>query len=78
MAEEGASHMIAKVGEEFLANPKVLRDFMKLIEHVKEIGLSIRLVAESPETRDVLKDHGRTSRIPIDVSIECALGLITS
>jgi CheY-like chemotaxis protein len=78
MAEEGANHMIIKVGEEFLSDPIVLRDFMKLIEHLNEIRLSIRLVAESPEAREILKDHGRTCRLPIDVSIECALGLITS
>ena len=36
------------------------------------------LVAESPVTREILKDYGRTCRIPIDVSVECALGLIAS
>ena len=78
MAEEGASHMIIKIGEEFLSEPAVLKDFLKLIDRVKELQLSTRLVAESPVTREVLKDYGRTCRIPIDVSVECALGLIAS
>jgi CheY-like chemotaxis protein len=78
MAEEGASHMIIKIGDEFLSEPSVLKDFMKLVDRVKELELTTRLVAESPVTREVLKDYGRTCRIPIDVSVECALGLIAS
>jgi CheY-like chemotaxis protein len=78
MTEEGASHIIIKVGEEFLSDAAVLRDFMKLIDRVKELPLTTRLVAESPVTREVLKEYGRTCRIPIDVSVECALGLIAS
>ena len=36
-----------------------------------------RMISAS-ESREVLRDHGRTCRLPIDVSVECALGLITS
>jgi CheY-like chemotaxis protein len=78
MAEEGFCHLILKVGEGFLDNSTVRKNFMKLIEHVQAIPLRIRLVADSPDTRVVLKQHAESAPIPIDVSLECALGSIAS
>jgi len=50
--------------------------FIRLIQPITDLNLSVRLVAESSESRDRLKQHGETACIPIDVSLECALGLI--
>jgi two-component system cell cycle response regulator len=76
MAEEGSTHLIIKVGEGFLNSSSVRQNLMKLIEHAQQIPLSIRLVADSSETRNVLKQQAETAQIPIDVSLECALSSI--
>jgi len=49
-----------------------------VLQHIGELPLSVRLVAESSESRDILKQQEETAGIPIDVSLECALGSIAS
>lgn len=76
MASEGVDLLIIKIGEGFLSNQLVSKNFISLIQHAGELNLSIRLVADSPESRDVLKKYQETCNLPTDVSMECALNSI--
>ncbi len=78
VVEDGATYLIIRIGEGFLAKLDVSHNFVELVQHISELNLSVRLVAESSESRDILKQHPETACIPIDVSLECALGLIDS
>lgn len=78
VVEDGATHLIIRIGEGFLAKLDVSHNFVELVQHISDLNLSVRLVAESSESRDILKQHPETACIPIDVSLECALGLIDS
>jgi two-component system, cell cycle response regulator len=76
LVEEGADLLIITIGEGFLSKQIVSKNFIKLIQHATEVQLSVRLVADSPASRDVLKKYSETSNLPIDVSLECALNSI--
>ncbi len=76
MVDEGADLLIIGIGEGFLETHAVRQNFIKLIQHLSELHLSVRLVADTPETRDTLKRYSETCNLPIDVSLECALNSI--
>jgi two-component system chemotaxis response regulator CheY len=78
VVEEGATHLIIRIGEGFLSKLHVRQNFVQLIQHINELNISARLVAETSESRDILKQQEEFAWIPIDVSLECALGLIDS
>jgi DNA-binding response OmpR family regulator len=69
LVEEGADLLIIKIGEGFLSKQIVSKNFIKLIQHATEAQLSVRLVADSPASRDVLKKYSETCNLPIDVSL---------
>jgi DNA-binding response OmpR family regulator len=73
MAEEGLSQLIIRVGEGFLADINVTKKFIELVEHARELSLSIRLVADTEQSREALKQFSETADLCIDVSLECAL-----
>jgi CheY-like chemotaxis protein len=76
IAEGGSQHLIIRIGEGFLSTIAMRQKFITLIEHTYELGLTIRLVVESSECRDILRNIEETSSIPIDVTLECALGSV--
>ncbi len=76
IAAGGCNHLVIKIGESFLSSIAMRQKFITLIEHTRELSLSVRLVVESPECREILRRHQETSGIPIDVTLECALGSV--
>ena len=76
MVDEHLNQLIIKLGEGFLSHKLVRRDFTSLLNHIGELHLSVRLVADSALSRDSLKKLPETANIPTDVSLECALGSI--
>jgi two-component system cell cycle response regulator len=76
MAEEGTNQLIVSVGEGFLNQPQVCNDFIAMMKHARELQCSVRLVADSPQSRTMLKQFSETSNLPTDVSVECALSSI--
>lgn len=73
MAEEGLSQLVIKVGEGFLSDMSITRKFVNLVEHTNRLSLRVRLVADSDQARDALKQFAETADIPTDTSLECAL-----
>jgi two-component system, cell cycle response regulator len=73
MAEEGLSQLVIKVGEGFLSDMGITRKFVNLVEHTNQLSLRVRLVADSDQARDALKQFAETADIPTDTSLECAL-----
>jgi two-component system, cell cycle response regulator len=73
MAEEGLSQLVIRVGEGFLSDMSITRKFVNLVEHTHQLSLRVRLVAESDQARDALKQFAETADIPTDTSLECAL-----
>jgi two-component system, cell cycle response regulator len=73
MAEEGITKLVIILSEGFLSDLGVTQKFIDLIEHAHKLSLSVRLVAESQQARDVLKQFAETNALPTDVSLSCAL-----
>jgi hypothetical protein len=48
-----------------------------MMKHARELQCSVRLVADSPQSRTMLKQFSETSNLPTDVSVECALSSIS-
>ena len=78
IAAGGINHLVIKIGDGFLSTIAMRQKFLRLIEHTNELSMTVRLVVESPECREILKRHDATAGIPIDVTIECALGSVAS
>jgi CheY-like chemotaxis protein len=76
MAEEGLSRLVIKVGDGFLTDLNITRKFVNLVEHANQLSLQVRLVADSDQARDALKQFAETASIPTDPSVECALSAI--
>ena len=76
MAEEGLSRLVIRVGEGFLSDLSITRKFVNLVEHANQLSLQVRLVAESDQARDALKQFAETASIPTDTTLECALSAI--
>lgn len=73
MAEEGLSKLVINVGEGFLSDLAITRKFVNLIEHIVRLSLSVRLVADSEQSREALKQFAETASLPMDTSLELAL-----
>ena len=76
MAEEGLNQLVIKVGEGFLSDLSVTRKFVDMVEHTLRLSLNVRLVAESEQAREALKQFEETASLPTDVSLEFALNSI--
>jgi CheY-like chemotaxis protein len=76
MAEEGLSKLVINVGEGFLSDLSITRKFVNLIEHIMRLSLNVRLVANSEQARDSLKQFAETASLPVDTSLETALNSI--
>ena len=76
MAEDGFTELIISVGEGFLSDLTVTRKFVDVIDHILKLSLNVRLVADSDQSRDALKQFEETANIPTEMSLECALGII--
>jgi hypothetical protein len=76
MAEEGLSRLVIRVGDGFLSDLSITRKFVNLVEHANELSLQVRLVADSEQAREALKQFAETASIPTDTSVECALKAI--
>ncbi len=76
MAEEGLSRLVIRVGDGFLSDLSITRKFVNLVEHANQLSLQVRLVADSDQARDALKQFAETASIPTDPSVECALSAI--
>ena len=73
MAEEGLTRLVIKVGEGFLSDMSITRKFVNLVERTHQLSLKVRLVADSDQARDALKQFAETADIPTDTTLECAL-----
>jgi hypothetical protein len=49
------------------------RKFINLIDHAQRLSLSIRLVAETEQSRSLLKQFIETADLPTDSSLNTAL-----
>jgi CheY-like chemotaxis protein len=76
MAEEGLSRLIIRIGAGFLSDLSVTRKFVNLVEHATQLSLAIRLVADSDQALNALKQFEETASIPTDTTLECALRAI--
>jgi two-component system, cell cycle response regulator len=76
MAEEGLSRLVIKVGEGFLSDLGITRKFVNMIEHIIRLSLTVRLVADSDQAREALQQFSETARLPVDESVDSALGAI--
>jgi two-component system chemotaxis response regulator CheY len=77
MAEEGLSKLVISLGEGFLSSRGMTRKFINIIDHAQRLSLSIRLVAESEQARNVLSQFIETADLPTDTSLNCALKAFT-
>jgi two-component system, cell cycle response regulator len=73
MAEEGLSQLIIKVGDGFLSDSGVKRKFVSLVEHVLHLSLNLKIVPDSQEVHDELKQFAETASIPTEKSLEFAI-----
>jgi DNA-binding response OmpR family regulator len=73
MAEEGLDRLAVRIGEGFLSQPEVAKKFVKVLEKARTKLGSIRLVVESRETRDVLRQYSEIASLPKDLSLEYSL-----
>ena len=73
MAEEGLTKLIIEIGEGFLSDMNVTRKFIDLMDHACQLSISIRLVAESQQTRERLKEFAETASLPTELTVKCAL-----
>jgi two-component system, cell cycle response regulator len=78
MAEEGLSKLVIKVGEGFLSDMSITRKFVDLMDHIVRLSLNVRLVADSEQAKDALKQYEETASIPTDPSLESAISIIGS
>ena len=76
MAEEGLNQLVIKVGEGFLSDLNLTRKFVDMVEHTLRLSLNVRLVAESEQAREALKQFEETASLPTDASLEFALNTI--
>jgi two-component system, cell cycle response regulator len=76
MIGEGSDRLIVKIGDGLMEDSTVCQNFLKLIRVVNENQLAIRFVADSSESRTMLKQFKETASVPMDVSLECALNAI--
>jgi two-component system, cell cycle response regulator len=76
MADGGIDLLIIKIGEGFLSNRVATQNFLKLMQLIQQMSLTVRFVASSAQSRDELKKHSETANIPTDVSMECALSSV--
>jgi CheY-like chemotaxis protein len=76
MAEEGLTQLVIKVGEGFLSDLSVTRKFVDMVEHTQRLSLNVRLVADSQQAREALKQFAETATIPTDTSLEFALNSV--
>lgn len=77
MIREDLHLLIIRIGEGFLSHKLVRMNFAKLLDHIEQV-LTVRIVADMAETREMLKQFPETANLPIDVSLECALSSIVS
>jgi two-component system chemotaxis response regulator CheY len=77
MAEEGLSKLVISLGDGFLSGRGMTRKFINLIDHAQRLSLSIRLVAESEQSRSLLKQFVETADLPTDSNLNCALNALT-
>ncbi|MBN2321132.1 MAG: response regulator [Acidobacteria bacterium] len=76
MAEDGFNKLVINVGDGFLSDLGVTRKFVDMVDHTLQLSLNVRLVADSDQARDALKQFEETANIPTEISLECALGAI--
>jgi two-component system, cell cycle response regulator len=73
MAEEGLSKLVIKVGDGFLSDLGTTRKFVNLMDHIVRLSLNVRLVADSDQAKNALKQYAETAAIPTDSSLESAI-----
>jgi len=76
MAEEGLSKLVINVGEGFLSDLAITRKFVNLIEHIIRLSIKVRLVADTEQARESLKQFSETASLPLDTSMDLALNSI--
>jgi hypothetical protein len=73
VAETGFRKLIIKMGEGFLLDQTVTQRLVNLVKHALQLSLSVRLVVDSRESRNILNQYAETADIPKDLSLEYAL-----
>jgi hypothetical protein len=73
MAEEGLNKLVIALEDGFLSDIITAQKFIDLIEHTSKLSISTRLVAESQQAREAIKQYSETAQLPTDTSLDCAL-----
>jgi two-component system, cell cycle response regulator len=73
MAEEGLTKLVIDLGDGFLSDIITAQKLIDLIDHAGKLSISIRLVAESLQAREAIKQFAETASLPADISLETAL-----
>jgi two-component system, cell cycle response regulator len=73
MAEEGLSALVIKIGEGFLSDMVITRKFVNLMDHIVRLSLNVKVVADSDQAKEALKQFAETAGIPTFPSLEFAL-----
>jgi len=73
MAEEGLTGLIMDLGEGFLSSVNIAQKFITFIEHTEKLKLNIRLVGESPQALESIKNLAEIAHLPTYTSLDAAL-----
>jgi len=73
MAEDGLKNLIIDMGEGFLSSVNIAQKFIDFITHTAKLQLDIRLVVESAQAREAVKNFSEIAPLPTDMSMEVAL-----
>jgi CheY-like chemotaxis protein len=76
MPKDGLDRLIIKIDEGFLSDQTVTQKFVGFVEQINQLSLSVRLVVDSKESHQTLKQYAETAGIPTDLSLEFALSSI--
>jgi two-component system, cell cycle response regulator len=78
MAEEGHSKLVIRMNASLLSDFVITRKFISLLSHLESLSVKVRLVAETDELRDRLKQYAETAQLPTDTSLEFAIAAFSA
>jgi two-component system, cell cycle response regulator len=73
MAEDGLTKLVIHLEDGFLSDIIIAQKFIDLIDHAHKLSLTIRLVAESQQAREAIKQFAETAQLSADTSLDCAI-----
>jgi len=73
MAEEGLTGLIIHLGEGFLSDTNRTQKFIDFINHTAKLKLNIRLVGDSAQSLEAIKNYSEFAHLPTDTSLDLAI-----